>query len=146
MTISIYQFYKHFFITFFSLNQVLVTWFISEDFANFCSKFFIITVNYHFFYSIDRCVQTWSFWKYCHHFSFKNFAFSSYWINVSSFKVRWGTRRIFQLILINCTFFYKYKDKRNQSFSRQEKNSDLHKIIYKRAVSSSHFQLLLFPS
>ena len=77
---------------------------------------------------------------------FKNFAFSSYWINVSSFKVRWGTRRIFQLILINCTFFYKYKDKRNQSFSRQEKNSDLHKIIYKRAVSSSHFQLLLFPS
>ena len=146
MTILIYQFYKHFFITFFSLNQVLVTWFISEDFANFCSKFFIITVNYHFFLSIDRCVQTWSFWKYCHHFSFKNFAFSSYWINVSSFKVRWGTRRIFQLILINCTFFYKYKDKRNQSFSRQEKNSDLHKIIYKRAVSSSHFQLLLFPS
>ena len=44
------QFYTYFFIAFFSLNQVLGTRFVTEDFANFDSK-----NNDHVFYYIDMC-------------------------------------------------------------------------------------------
>ena len=54
--------------TFLSLNHALETRFITDDFANFCSKNFFITILP--FLLLHRGVQKWSIAKYCPHFSF----------------------------------------------------------------------------
>ena len=43
-----------FFIAFLSLNHVLGIRFITHEFANFCSKYFLL-LNYYFFYYIEAC-------------------------------------------------------------------------------------------
>ena len=50
------------------LNHVLGTRFITDDFANFGSKKFFITILA--LLLLHRGVQKWSFAKYCPHFSF----------------------------------------------------------------------------
>ena len=51
-----------------SLNHALGTRFITDDFANFFSKIFFITILP--FLLLHRGVQKWSIAKYCPHFSF----------------------------------------------------------------------------
>ena len=59
---------------FFILNQVWGINFITEGFADFCSKkSFITNVQLFLLY---RCVRKWFFPKYCPHFFFYNFDYS----------------------------------------------------------------------
>ena len=68
------NFVHTFFIAFLSLKHVLGTKFITDDFADFCSKkSFISNVQ---LFLLHRCVRIWLFPKYCPHESFYNFASS----------------------------------------------------------------------
>ena len=67
---------------FFILNQVWGINFITEGFADFCSKkSFITNVQLFLLY---RCVRKWFFPKYCPHFFFYNFDFTTTIYSVTS--------------------------------------------------------------